>query len=189
MGSLTKRAPLRSVPLNRAFTFTEEGPVMLIATARKNKPNVMTASWTMCMGFEPVVGVMLGPWNYSYQSLLETGECVLAIPGADLMETVVDIGNCSGDSVNKFKRFGLTPLPGAKVKAPLVAECLANLECRVVEPPSGNRHLFVLEGIKAWRNPTRSDQRAFHAKGDGTFIIDGEQIDLRRRMTQWQHCI
>ena len=188
VGKPGKRTPLRSVPLNRAFTFIEEGPVVLVVTARNDKPNVMTASWTMCMGFEPTVGVVLGPWNYSYQSLLDAGECVLAIPGTDLMEAVVDIGNCSGEDVDKFKRFGLTALPAAKVKAPLVVECLANLECRVVEPPS-DRHLFVLEGVKAWRNPSRTDQRAFHAKGDGTFIIEGERVDLRHRMTRWQHCI
>ena len=180
---------MRSVPLNRAFTFLEEGPVVLVVTAGKGRPNLMTVSWTMLMGFEPTVGIVLGPWNHSHQALMDTGECVLAIPGADLMEAVVDIGNCSGAKVDKFKRFGLTPLPGAKVKVPLVAECLANLECRVAEPPSGGRHLFVLEGVKAWRNPARAEQRAFHAKGDGTFIIDGEHVDLRHRMTQWQHCI
>ena len=185
----TKRAPLRTFPLNRAFTFLEEGPVVFVVTARNGKANVMTASWTTLMGFEPIVGVMLGPWNHSCQMLLGSMECVLAIPGADLMEAVVDIGNCSGAKVDKFKRFGLTALPGAKVKVPLVAECLANLECRVVEPPAGDRPLFVLEGVKAWRNPARADQRAFHAKGDGTFIIDGEHVDLRHRMTQWQHCI
>ena len=152
---------------------------MLVVTTRKGKPNVMTVSWTMCMGFEPTVGVMLGPWNYSYQSLMEARECVLAIPGADLMETVVDIGNCSGESVDKFKRFALTTVPAAKVKPPLISECFANIECRVVESPSGSRPLFVLEGVKAWRNPARGEQRAFHAKGDGTFIIDGEHVDLR----------
>ena len=41
--------------------------------------------------------------------------------------------NCSGDEVDKFKRFRLTPVPGAKVAAPLIRECFANLECRIAD--------------------------------------------------------
>ncbi len=32
---------------------------------------------------------------------------------------------------DKFALAGLTPVPGAKVKAPLIAECPVNIECRV----------------------------------------------------------
>jgi flavin reductase (DIM6/NTAB) family NADH-FMN oxidoreductase RutF len=116
------RSPLRPFPLDRAFTFVESGPVLLIATAHGRQRNVMTVSCHASMGFEPTIGIMLGPWNHSYQALLETGECVAAIPGADLMEAAVDIGNCSGGEVDKFKRFGLTARKGMKVKAPLIAE-------------------------------------------------------------------
>jgi hypothetical protein len=59
----------------------------------------------------------------------------------------------------------------------------------VEKPRPDGRELFVLQGVKAWRNSKRKEQRTFHAKGDGTFIIDGECVDLRDRMTKWQHCI
>lgn len=177
-------------PLDRAFTFVESGPVLLVSTHHKGKNNLMTVSCHASMGFEPTLGICLGPWNYSYAALQETGECVVAVPPADLLEKVVAIGNCSGDTVDKFKEFALTPQPALNVSAPLVAEGLYNLECRVV-----NRLLvkdynfFVLEGTRAWRHPSPPDARSFHAVGDGTFIIDGEAIDLRRKMTKWQHCI
>lgn len=73
-------------------------------------------------------GVALGPWNHSYHAMMKTGESVLSIPTADMMETLVDIGNCSGESVDKFKHFGPTPLPSEKVTAPLIAETLAEGE-------------------------------------------------------------
>jgi len=41
----------------------------------------------------------------------------------------------------------------------------------------------------AWSNPDREEKRTFHAKGDGTFIIDGETVDLRHKMTKWEDCI
>ena len=181
---------MRDFPLDRAFTFFEPGPVLLVVTSIGGKPNVMTSSWTTTLGFTPIIGVALGPWNHSYHAMMETGECVLSIPTVDMMETVVDIGNCSGDSVDKFKRFSLTPLKAEKVTAPLIGESLANIECIVREKPTSNGlYLFVLEGVKAWSNPDRNEKRTFHAKGDGTFIIDGETVNLRHKMTKWEGCI
>jgi len=179
---------LQEFPLERAFTFVESGPVLLVSTCHKRQKNLMTVSCHASLGFEPTLGLALGPWNHSYAALLETGECVVAVPPANLLKTVVDIGNCSGSRVDKFKKFGLTARKAALVKAPLVAECLKNLECRVVACLE-DRHFFILEGLKAWSNPAAPDQRTFHAVGDGTFIIDGETIDLKQRMTKWQHCI
>jgi flavin reductase (DIM6/NTAB) family NADH-FMN oxidoreductase RutF len=177
-------------PLNRAFTFVESGPVLLIATRRKGKNNLMTVSCHASMGFEPTLGICLGPWNFSYAALTETGECVVAVPPAALMEQVVDIGNCSGETLDKFARFALTPQRALNVDAPLVAECLYNLECRVVDRAlADDRNFFVLRGVRAWHNPAPADARSFHAVGDGTFIIDGERVDLRHKMTKWQDCI
>ncbi|MDR1323071.1 MAG: flavin reductase family protein [Candidatus Margulisbacteria bacterium] len=181
---------LRKFPLHRAFTFMEEGPVVLLSTFYQGRNNIMTTSCTMSMDFSPLVGVMLGPWDCSYRALLQTKECVFAIPGADLLEKTVAIGNCSGDEVDKFAEFKLTPRPATKVKAPLIGECLKNLECKLLKKLNINGgELFVLQGVAAWHNPARREQRAFHAKGDGTFFIDGRQIDLRKKMTRWQDCI
>ena len=183
-------SPMRDFPLDRAFTFFEPGPTLLVVTSMDGKPNVMTVSWTATLGFTPIIGVALGPWNHSHHALMETGECVLSIPTVDMMATVVDIGNCSGDSVDKFERCRLTPLKAEKVAVPLIGESLANVECVVREYPTSNGlHLFILEGVKAWSNPDRKEKRTFHAKGDGTFIIDGETVNLRHKMTKWEDCI
>jgi flavin reductase (DIM6/NTAB) family NADH-FMN oxidoreductase RutF len=178
---------LEAFALDRAFTFFECGPVMLLSTAIDGQNNVMTASCHASMGFEPTIGVMLGPWNHSYHTLLKTGECVAAVPGADLMKKTIAIGNCSGADVDKFKTFRLTPHPSKIVKAPLIGECLKCLECVLERKIAvGGAYLFVLRGVAAWRNPLRKDQRAFHAMGDGTFVIDGRVVDLREEMTKWQ---
>ncbi|MCL2020795.1 MAG: flavin reductase family protein [Betaproteobacteria bacterium] len=177
-------------PLNRAFTFVESGPVLLISTAYKKKTNLMTLSCHVSMGFEPTLGICLGPWNFSYTALVETGECVVAIPHAGMLEKVVDIGNCSGEVMDKFAEFNLCAQAAKDVAAPLVAECLYNLECRVVNRALASAYnFFVLQGVRAWSNPMPADTRSFHAVGDGTFIIDGETVNLRNRMTKWQECI
>jgi flavin reductase (DIM6/NTAB) family NADH-FMN oxidoreductase RutF len=142
------------------------------------------------MGFEPTLGLCLGPWNFSYAALTENGECVVAIPPAALLETVVAIGNSSGAAMDKFAEFGLSAQPALEVRAPLVAECLYNLECRVVNRDLVSHYnFFVLQGVRAWRDPAPADPRSFHAVGDGTFIIDGSVVNLRHAMTKWQGCI
>ena len=65
---------MREFPLNRAFTFFEPGPVLLVVTSINGRHNVMTASCTASLGFTPIIGVALGPWNHSYETLLETGK-------------------------------------------------------------------------------------------------------------------
>jgi flavin reductase (DIM6/NTAB) family NADH-FMN oxidoreductase RutF len=176
--------------LSKAFQLIEPGPVVLVTTAHKGKTNVMTMSWHMVMDFTPQVGCIIGPWDYSFSALRKTKECVIAIPTVDIATKVVEIGNCSGEEVDKFKAFDLTPLPAEKVKAPLIAECLANLECRVVDTSLINKYnLFILEGLKAWIDPERRERRTFHANGDGTFVVDGEVLNLKEKMVKWQSYI
>lgn len=178
------------LPLSKAFQLIEPGPVVLITTAHKGKANIMTLSWHMVMDFSPQIGCIIGSWDYSFTALRATKECVIAIPTVDLAGKVVDIGNCSGKETDKFKTFSLTPKPAEKVGAPLIAECLANIECCVVDTSLVDKYsLFVLEGVKAWIDTKRKERRTFHAKGDGTFIVDGRTLNLKKRMIKWQQYI
>ncbi len=69
----------------------------------------MTMSWHMMVDFEPpLIACTLGGGDYSFTTLRETKECVIAIPAVELASTVVAVGNCSGRDVDKFEKFGLT---------------------------------------------------------------------------------
>ena len=181
---------MQELDLSKAFQLIEPGPVVLVTTFDGEKHNVMTMSWHMVLDFTPRIGCVIGPWDHSQAALRATGECVLAIPTVDMAGIAVDIGNCSGRDTDKFARFGLTPLPAARVQAPLIAECLANIECRVVDDSlTGRYDMWVLEGVHAWIDPDRKERRTIHAVGDGTFVADGRTLDLRKRMTKWQSII
>jgi len=179
---------MKDFPLSKVFHLIEPSPVVMVTTSYKGHANIMTMSWLMMMEFEPpLIGCSLGPWNYSFTALRENKECVIAIPTVDLATKVVEIGNCSGRDVDKFDYFGLTPVPAEKVKAPLVDECLANLECKVVDTKMVAKYnLFVVKVIKGWINPRRKERRTIHANGDGTFIVDGRKINLKKKMIKWQ---
>jgi flavin reductase (DIM6/NTAB) family NADH-FMN oxidoreductase RutF len=72
-------------------------------------------------------------------------------------------------------------LKARHVRPPLIKECLANIECRVVDIVS-NHNIVVLEGVAAYFDSARKEKRTLHAVGDGTFIVDGHTIDRRQMM-------
>lgn len=175
--------PMESIPVDKAFTFLESGPVVLVTTHDGQKHNIMTISWTMVLDFTPAFAIATGPWNHSFNALRKTRECVISIPTADMLDEVVGIGMCSGVDTDKFEKFGLTAAAAGTVSAPLIKECLANIECRVSE--FIDRHnIIVLDGVAAWYDSRRKYKRTLHAVGDGTFIDDGRRRSRRRMMRE-----
>lgn len=172
---------MKRIPIGKAFTLIEPGPVVFVTTTDGERDNVMTISWTMVLDFAPVFAITTGSWNYSYAALRRTRECVIAIPTVDLIDKVVGVGTCSGSDVDKFERFGLTAVKGKLVRAPLIRECVANIECRVTDIVR-KHDIVVLQGLSAYRDEARKEQRTLHAVGDGTFIVDGRRIDRRTMM-------
>ncbi|QRG07384.1 flavin reductase family protein [Xanthobacter dioxanivorans] len=175
---------MKDLPLAEVYQLIEPGPVVLLTTARAGRANVMTLSWHMMVEFTPpLIACIVSGADHSFAALRATKECVIAIPAVELAEKVVQVGNCSGRDVDKFSTIGLTPRPAAKVKAPLVAECFANLECRVIETRLVNRfNLFVLEVVKAWCDPAQKAPRTIHHRGYGSFAVDGEVLKIASRM-------
>jgi flavin reductase (DIM6/NTAB) family NADH-FMN oxidoreductase RutF len=170
----------KEFPLAQVYGLLEPGPVVLLSTARAGKFNVMPMSWHSMMEFvPPLVGCVVSSANYTFEALRQTGECGINIPTVELAKKVVACGNASGESVDKFKQYGLTPLAGAVVKAPLVAECYANLECKVVDRKLVTKYnFFVLEVVKAWIDPRCQRPQTLHHQGEGVFFVPGRRIKL-----------
>lgn len=175
---------MKDLPLAKVYALIEPGPVVLLATARKGRPNVMTMSWHMMVEFEPpLIACVVSSANYSFAALQATRECVIAIPPRDIADKVVAVGNCSGRDTDKFAAFALTPLPAERVQAPLIAECFVNLECKIADTRLVNKYnLVILEVVKAWTDPKQKAPKTIHHHGYGTFVVDGETIKLKSKM-------
>lgn len=171
----------KELPLARALTFIEPGPVVLVTTFDGQRNNVMTISWTMAIDFAQHIAITTGPWNHSFEALMRTRECVVCIPPAERIEEVVRIGDVSGVDMDKFRTFGLTALPAATVAAPLIDGCMACLECKVVDyvEPYG---FVIMQVTRVVENTASRSRRMVHAVGDGTFVADGERYDCRALM-------
>ena len=173
----------KSLPLSRVYRLLEPGPVVLLTTAHKGRANVMTMSWHTMLEFEPpLVGCVVSNRNFSFEALKARKECVINIPTVKLAAAVVKCGNASGRRGDKFAASGLTAVPATQVAVPLIAECFANLECRVVDAALVDKYnFFVLEVVKAWVDPNVSAPRTLHHRGRGEFMVAGRTLRLRSR--------
>jgi flavin reductase (DIM6/NTAB) family NADH-FMN oxidoreductase RutF len=173
----------RSLPLGDVYRLLEPGPVVLVSTSHRGRANVMAMSWHTMMEFEPpLVGCVISGRNHSFEALRATKECVINVPTAELAKQVVGCGNTSGRKVDKLEAFGLTPVAASLVKAPLIDECFASLECRVVDTKLvATYNFFILEVVKAWIDRSTKLPRTLHHEGKGVFMIAGERIRLRSK--------
>ncbi|WP_340121804.1 flavin reductase family protein [Methylobacter svalbardensis] len=171
-------------PLPKVYGLLEPGPVVLVTTAREGRANIMTLSWHTMLEFEPpLVGCVISNGNFTFESLKITKECVINIPTVELSKKVVDCGNTSGRTVDKFREFVLTPVGASCVTAPLIDECYANLECKVVDENLVIKYnFFILEVVKAWIDPQMKHPQTIHHLGDGAFMVAGETIYLPSKM-------
>jgi flavin reductase (DIM6/NTAB) family NADH-FMN oxidoreductase RutF len=176
--------PKKSYPLSKVYGLLEPGPVVLLTTFGKGRPNIMAMSWHTMLDFvPPLVGCVISNRNYSFRLLKTAKECVINIPTVEIAEKVVGCGNTSGANIDKFKTFRLTAVPAARVGAPLIKECFANLECRVADTRMVARYcLFVIEVVKAWIDPAKKNPRTIHHLGYGNFMVAGRKIKLRSKM-------
>lgn len=174
----------KTFPLSRVYRLLEPGPVVMVTTARKGRANIMTMSWHTMIDFDPpIVGCVISNRNHTFGILKATKQCVINIPTVELAAKVVGCGNTSGRTVDKFQTFGLTPTPASRVEPPLITECYANLECKVVDARMATKYnFFILEVVKAWIDPSRKRPRTIHHQGKGAFMVAGKTIRLPSKM-------
>lgn len=146
-----------TIPLNESVRLLHPKPVVLVASVSTDgRPNIMTAAWTMPVSRSPpLVAVAISPRRYTFQLIRQTGEFTLNVATEELVKAAEYCGSVSGRTVDKASAAGLTLKPSRFVKPPIIEECAANLECRVVkEIEAGDHWIFVAEVLAARADPT-----------------------------------
>jgi flavin reductase (DIM6/NTAB) family NADH-FMN oxidoreductase RutF len=181
---MARPAKKRDFPVSQVRRYLEPGPIVLVSSAaRGGKTNIMTMGWHTCMEFTPsLVGCIISSGNHSFRMVRDSGECVINLPTTALTDIVVGIGNSSGDEIDKFAHFGLTADKAEKVAAPLIRECHANFECRLVDDSLVARYnLFIFEVVKAHVAASPKHPETLHYTGEGVFMVSGRMISRRSK--------
>jgi len=179
-----RRYKKEDFPVHNVRRFLEPGPIVLVSSAYKDRTNIMTMGWHMVMEFSPaLVGCLISGGNHSHGLIRNSRQCVINIPTTDIADTVVKIGNTSGRDIDKFAEFGLTPQSGSHVRAPLIEECYANFECILADAAWVNKYnVFVFEVVKAHVATSPKLPKTIHYRGDGEFMISGEETRRFRKL-------
>lgn len=181
----------RPVDLAKAYLLMNHGPVVLISSAYGGRQSVMTAAWTMPLDFSPAkVAVVVDSSSYTRELMETSGEFVLSIPPKVLADKVMAVGSQSGREIDKFAAFGIATVAAEKVSAPLIAGCVAWLECRII-PETHNQQsydLFIAEVVAAWADErvfsdgrwhfAEEELRTIHYLSGGSFVVSGAEFEV-----------
>jgi len=124
--------------------------VFLISCGEIGKnANIVTMGWVISISSNPpLLGISLRKKRHSYELIKRSNDFVVNIPTREILKETDYCGNVSGRDVNKFKKTGLTPLPGKIVKSPFIKECPINLECKVIKDIElGDHNLIIGEVV------------------------------------------
>ncbi|SHL40000.1 NADH-FMN oxidoreductase RutF, flavin reductase (DIM6/NTAB) family [Chitinophaga jiangningensis] len=168
------------IPVADSRKYLEPTPVVLVSSRYKSETNIMSMGWYTIMEFVPsLVGCMITGANHSYELIRKSKECVINIPTANMLETIVGIGNTTGGKLDKFRKFGLTPEAGKTVSAPIVRECYAHFECHLYDAQMLDTYnFFIFEIRRALVSVYPKYPKTVHYRGDGEFMIAGKNTSI-----------
>ena len=154
--------------------------------------NIIAVSFCMPVSKEPpMLACAIGVDMYSRELIDECGEFIVNVPPKELKREIYYCGFHSGRDVDKFQRSGLTPHPARRVRPPIIAECVAFMECRVTQHlDNGDKRLFVGEVLEAYADESLvTRQQSFeYASGEfpqkiygGRWEVCGPSLSSKRR--------
>ncbi len=180
---MTRRYDKIDLPVSQSRRYLEPGPIVLVTSALGEARNIMTLGWHTVMEFTPsLVGCVIAAGNHSFGLVRRSGECVINLPTAALLDQVVGVGNSSGAEIDKFAAFALTPEKAQRVRAPLIRECHANFECKLSDGTLIDKYnFFIFEIVKAHVAPSPRHPKTLHYTGDGVFMVAGKIVSRRAK--------
>lgn len=178
------------VPLAKSYLLLNHGPVTLVSSADATRRNVMAAAWAMPLDFDPPKVLLVVDRQTLTRTLIEvSGEFALNIPCRRIADKVLAAGSMSGRDGDKFDRSGLETFPASQITAPLIGDCVAWLECRVIPETANEKRydLFIAEVVAAWADPAvfsagrwhfpDDDRRTIHYQAGGNFFVTGDSVE------------
>ncbi|MCT4710877.1 flavin reductase family protein [Enterobacteriaceae bacterium H11S18] len=144
-------------------------PIGWIASCNaQGQRNLAPYSFFNCFNYRPpIIGFASSGWKDSVQNILDTKEFVWNLTTRELAEQMNETSATLPHGEDEFARAGLTPVPGRKVKASLVAESPVNFECRL----SQCIQLTTADGAEIDTWLVLGEVVAVHI--DETLLIDG----------------
>jgi len=154
-------------------------PLVNVTTYKKNGlPNATMQSWCTFVG-ENGYHVIFGSVNkngHMYKSCKETGSCVVNIPSKDVFLRCMATIENNGYDNDEITMSGLSVIEAHKIKAPMIAECMVNLECEfewehdLVE--DGYSVVMCFKVVNVWMDECLFDEKSQGRYGDNGYLYN-----------------
>jgi flavin reductase (DIM6/NTAB) family NADH-FMN oxidoreductase RutF len=180
-----------AVPLPKSYLLLNHGPTVLVSSAHGERRNVMAAAWNMALDFDPPkVAVVIDKSTLTRELVEASGEFVLNVPSRKIAAMTLAVGSESGRGIDKIAKVGAGTTAASKIGAPLIDDCLAWLECRVIPEPHIQQtyDLFLGEVLAAWADPEvfsngrwrfpDAERRSIHYQAGGSFFATGDSFEV-----------
>ncbi len=179
-----------AVALPRATQLLNHGPVTIITSAHDGRSNVMAASWAMPLDFDPPkVVVVIDSKTLTRQLIDASGVFGLQLPNRAFARQTLAVGSNAGIEFDKLAGLQLQTFPGERIDVPMLAGCIAWLECKVIPDDSQRYDLIIGEVVAAyadnrvyshnrWHFGDDPDARTVHYVAGGTFFVTGDAFDV-----------
>lgn len=179
-----------AVDLDRCTQLLGHGPVTLITSAHAGRRNVMAAAWAMPLDFVPPKLIVIIDARTLTRTLVDaSGEFGVQIPTRAIADQTLAAGSCSGAQVDKFARYGIQTFAAQHIGAPMIEDCAAWLECRVLPDASARMDIVIGEVLAAyadaalysenrWHFGADPQARTIHYVAGGQFFATGESFTV-----------
>ncbi|MDO9050740.1 MAG: flavin reductase family protein [Methylotenera sp.] len=172
---------MQKINLDKAYRLLNHGPTILVSSSFNGKQNIMAVAWNMPLDFDPPkICVVIDKNTYTRELIEASGTFAINVPCVAQVSLVTKLGSSSGRELNgtdKFAENQLETFAAKHIAAPLLAGCVAWLECKIISEPHNQNtfDLFIAEVVAAY-----ADERVF---SDGRWHFEGhdqEEYDKLR---------
>ncbi|CUS76329.1 NADH-FMN oxidoreductase RutF, flavin reductase (DIM6/NTAB) family [Candidatus Kryptonium thompsonii] len=181
----------REISLDKANRLLNIGGVVLITAKFGDRDNVTPVAWNVPVSKEPaLVAVAIAPERFIYELIEKSKEFAINLPTLKILKEVYFCGKNSGRDVDKFERTKLTREKAKFISAPLIKECIANIECKVESIyPAGDHNLIIGKVLRAIVEEKLFDDhlkvnleeaKTIHHLGGSLFTVPEKIIDVKK---------
>jgi flavin reductase (DIM6/NTAB) family NADH-FMN oxidoreductase RutF len=133
--------------------------VVILTAHADNVQGAMTASSMYVSQVPPLLAVSVSKTFATYQLIEKSREFAINLIADNQQPLAEQFGSIHGYEIDKLKEFGVKTETANTIKAPLIAGCFANIECRVKSSlwdVEGNHAIYIAEVVGFKMNETLS---------------------------------
>ncbi|MCR8455749.1 MAG: flavin reductase family protein, partial [Candidatus Korarchaeota archaeon] len=107
---------------------------VVVTAGIPGRATAMAASWHTYLSLDPpLYGVSIAPKRFTHKLITEHKEFGVNFLPFELSKLIWDVGSVSGAKIDKFEKFNIKTFNGEKIRAPLIADSIVVLECKVTD--------------------------------------------------------